>query len=143
MADSKDDFRHATEGDVTSILGRRDRTRGDLHVSGGLRVDGVVRGNIEPGGNDAAVLVSPGGHVEGRIRAQRVRVEGHVTGAMIIEGHVDVMARAVIEGDISYGSMSIAPGAVVNGRVRCNIERDPQVEPTPRPVRPVSAAAAE
>jgi len=143
MADSRDGFRHATEEDVTSILGRRDRTRGDVHVSGGLRVDGVVRGNIEPGGNDAAVLVSPGGHVEGRIRAQRVRVEGHVSGSMIIEGHVDVMPRAVIEGDISYGSMSIAAGAVVNGRVHCNIERDPPVEASPRPVHPVRPAAAD
>ena len=54
MASDRIDVRHATDSDITTTLGRADRTRGDFHVGGGLRVLGVVRGNVEPVSAEAA-----------------------------------------------------------------------------------------
>ena len=119
MADKPLEVRHASESDITTLLGRQDRTRGDLHIGGGVRVQGVVRGNIEPGGEQCAVIVSRGGVVQGDIHASRARVEGSVTGTLRIEGHLDVIAGAVIDGDVTYGSMSIEAGARVEGHLRC------------------------
>lgn len=119
MADTPTPVRYATDSDITSILGRRDRTRGDLLVGGGVRVNGIVRGNIEPVGDDCAVIVSTGGQVKGDMRVARARIDGSVTGAIDIEGHLEVTAGAVIDGDITYGSMSVEAGARVNGHVRC------------------------
>ncbi len=110
-----DEFRHATEADITSSVGQRDRTRGDFHVGGGLRVDGVVRGNILASGDDASLVVSPNARVEGDVHVARARIEGHVTGSVTVTGHVDVIDGGVIEGDVHYGSMAIASGARVNG----------------------------
>jgi len=117
MADSRDGFRHATDGDITTILGKRDRTRGDLHVTGGVRVDGVVRGNIEPVSIDAAVIVSRTGSVQGNIHVHRARIDGRVKGNILTEGHLDLTSSAVIEGRVSYGSLSIEAGADVNGEL--------------------------
>ncbi|MDZ7747803.1 MAG: polymer-forming cytoskeletal protein [Halofilum sp. (in: g-proteobacteria)] len=119
MAQSAFEVRHASDNDVTTVLGRQDRTRGDLHVGGGVRVQGVVRGNIEPVSDQCTVIVSEGGHVQGNVHASRARVDGAVTGALSIDGHLDVSATAVIDGDITYGSMSIESGARVDGHVRC------------------------
>lgn len=119
MAETALEVRHASDNDVTTVLGRQDRTRGDLHIGGGVRVQGVVRGNIEPVGDQCTVIVSPGGHVRGNVHAARARVDGNVTGALSIEGHLDVSSGAVIDGDITYGSMSIEAGARVEGYVRC------------------------
>lgn len=110
-----DDFRHASDADITSIIGVRDRTRGDCHVGGGLRVDGVVRGNVLASSDDAALIVSPNARIEGDIHVTRARLDGHITGTVTVDGHLDVRAGAVIEGDVRYGSMAIEPGASVTG----------------------------
>jgi len=117
MPASRDGFRHASDDDITSILGQRDRTRGDLHVTGGVRVDGVVRGNIEPVSVESAVIVSRTGSVQGNIRVQRARVAGRVKGDLVVDGHLDLLASAVVEGNVSYGSMTIEAGADVNGQL--------------------------
>lgn len=119
MADKPLEVRRVTDADITTVLGRQDRTRGDLHLGGGVRVNGVVRGNIEPAADGCAVIVSAGGYVEGDVHVARARIDGSVSGALNIEDHLEVTAGAVIDGDITYGSMSIEAGASVNGYVRC------------------------
>lgn len=115
MSERSDGFRHARTDDVTSVLASRDRVRGDFHVAGGLRVDGVLNGNIERGGPGSAVIISPTGFVKGDLRAGCVRVEGHVRGSLAVDGHVDLVSTAVVEGDIRYGSITINAGAAVVG----------------------------
>ena len=120
MAEKPLEVRHASDSDITTVLGRQDRVRGDVHVAGGLRVDGIVRGNIEPGGKDSCVIVSTGGRVEGDIHAARVRMDGSVAGNLHVEGHLDVSSEAVIDGNVTYGSMTIAEGARIDGRLQCS-----------------------
>lgn len=110
-----DDFRHASDADITSIIGVRDRIRGDFHVGGGLRVDGVIRGNVVAASDDAVLIVSPNARIEGDIHVVRARLDGHVTGTVTVDGHLDVRAGAIIEGDVRYGSMAIHPGAAITG----------------------------
>lgn len=110
-----DEFRHANDGDMTSTIGQRDRTRGDFHVGGGLRVEGVVRGNILASDDDASLIVRPRARVEGDVRIGRARIEGHVTGTVTVTGHLDIVDGGVVEGDVHYGSIAIAAGARVTG----------------------------
>lgn len=110
-----DEFRHATASDITSTLGRCDRARGDLHVRGGLRVEGVVRGNIVAADEQASLIVAPGARVEGDVQIGRARIEGHVTGTVTVTGHLDIDDGGVVEGDVHYGSVAIACGARVTG----------------------------
>lgn len=117
MGERSQQFRHAGVEDITSILASRDRVRGDFHVAGGLRIDGVLHGNVEPSGPDSVVIVARGAYVEGRIRALCVRIEGHVKGPLRVDGHIDIAASAEIEGDIEYGSIAIEAGASVTGRL--------------------------
>lgn len=119
MADKPLEVRRASDSDISTVLGRQDRSRGDLHIGGGVRVDGVVRGNIEPSSDHCSVIVSAGGHVEGDIHAGRARIDGTVTGNLRIDGHLDVSAGAVITGDIAYGSMTVEAGGRIDGRIRC------------------------
>lgn len=119
------DFRHASDAEITSIIGVRDRTRGDCHVGGGLRVDGVVRGNVVASSDDAVLIVSPNARIEGDIHVTRARLDGHITGTVTVDGHLDVRAGAVVEGDVRYGSMAIETGASITGTLTAlRIEMD-------------------
>lgn len=110
-----DEFRHANDADMTSWIGRRDRTRGDFHVGGGLRVEGVVRGNILAADDDAGVIVGPGARIEGDVHIGRARIEGRVSGSVTVTGHLDILDGGVVEGDVHYGSIAIVAGARVTG----------------------------
>lgn len=112
---------HALPGgsEVTSTIGRKDRVRGELHVGGCVRIEGIVRGSIEPIGDDARAIIVHGAHLEGRVRLHSIWIEGEVVGDIEASGHVDIAPGAVVHADISYGSLSIGAGAEVVGRLHC------------------------
>lgn len=120
MTDTPIHVRHAVDSDVTSVLSKEDRTRGDLRIGGCVRVEGVVCGDIEPVSDHAAVIIGKDGFVEGNIHVRRARVDGRVYGSITVDGHLDVTATAIIEGDLVYDSIRVEPGAWIEGRARCS-----------------------
>lgn len=105
--------------EVTSTIGAQDRIRGELHVGGCVRIDGVVRGDIEHIGPRAGVILGPGGHVRGNVRLHSIWIEGQLIGTIEADGHVDIAPGAVVHADIAYGTLRIGAGAEVSGRLRC------------------------
>lgn len=112
-------IRRPSAAEITSIIGAEDRVRGELHVSGCARIDGVIRGNVERHGNLACAIVGASGHVRGDIHVHSIWIEGQVIGTIEATGHVEIAATATVEADISYGTLGIAAGAQVSGRLRC------------------------
>lgn len=111
--------RRPTAAEITSVIGAEDRIRGELHVSGCARIDGVIRGSVERQGYQACAVVGTSGHVRGDIHVHSIWIEGQVVGTVEATGHVEIAATATVEADISYGTLSIAAGAQVSGRLRC------------------------
>lgn len=136
MSHTLTQVRRAVDGDVTSLLSKEDRTRGDLRIGGCVRVDGVVCGDIEPVSEHAAVIIGPEGFVEGNIHVHRARVEGRIYGSIRVDGHLEVLSTAIIEGDLAYDSLSVEPGAWIDGRAACTRSgvADDDEEPTVRAI---------
>jgi len=119
MSRSQQPPRAPGPAEVTSTIGARDRIRGELHVGGCVRIDGVIRGDIEHIGPDARVIVGTGGYVQGDVRVHSIWIRGQVLGKIEAAGHVDIAADAVVHADITYGTLRIGAGAAVTGRLRC------------------------
>ena len=83
---------------VDTIVGQQTQVDGDLHFTGGLHIDGRVRGNVIAGEGSTSVLtVSEHGSIEGDVRVPNVILNGSVTG------------------DVHYNLIEMAMGAEVNG----------------------------
>lgn len=54
-------------------------------------------------------------HIKGHVEAHAARLAGHIEGA-ISAGELIIEESARIIGDVSYDSISVAPGAHVDGR---------------------------
>lgn len=119
MSKSPQTPRSPGPGEVTSTIGAQDRVRGDLHVGGCVRIDGVVRGDIDHIGPGAVAIIGPRGHVRGNVRLHSIWVEGQLVGDIQAEGHVEIAPGAVVSADIAYGTLRISAGAEVNGHLRC------------------------
>src|SRR6188508_2286952 len=80
---------------IDSLIGATTRIEGNVFFSGGLRVDGAVRGNV------AALPDQPGTLVV----SEHARIDG------------EVQANSRVKGDIHYKSIEIQQGAVIEGRL--------------------------
>ena len=89
---------------------------GDLHFTGGLHVDGKVKGCVIAEDDSAAVVrISDHGVIEGEVRAPNVIINGQVMGDVYSSEHVELAANAVVNGTVHYNLIEMVMGAQVNG----------------------------
>lgn len=100
----------------TTLISKNTEVVGDIHFSGELHIEGTLRGNIYvKDGGDAFLDVAENGVVEGQIKVSRVRINGHVVGDVHSDKHVELAAKAVVEGNVNYHLIEMVKGAQVNG----------------------------
>jgi len=103
---------------VDTIIGQQTRIEGDVHFSGGLHVDGRIKGNIIAVDASASLLtVSEHGDIEGDVRVPTVILNGTVTGDVHSEERIELAAKAKVNGNVYYTLIEMAMGAAVNGNL--------------------------
>lgn len=126
--------------DVT-LISVKAEINGDIRVSGGLHVDGRIKGNIlaDPD-SSAAVRISDKGMVEGEIRAPNIVINGEVKGDVYSSDHVELAKKAVVTGDVHYVMMEMVMGAKVNGKL---LHVAPEKGKKTKPVQPEASDTPE
>jgi len=103
---------------IDCLIGAGTTVSGDVSFSGGLRIDGVVRGNVTTAnGETGTLVVSEQARVDGEINVSHVVVNGTVNGPVSAKDYLELQAKARIVGDIEYKTLEMHLGAVVQGRL--------------------------
>jgi cytoskeletal protein CcmA (bactofilin family) len=103
---------------IESLIGTGTRVDGHISFTGGLRIDGFVRGNVSSeGGAPATLVISEKATISGEVRVTHVIVNGQVDGPVFAGELLELHAGARITGDVSYKTLEMQPGAVVDGRL--------------------------
>jgi len=103
---------------IDSLIGATTRIEGNLFFSGGLRVDGTVRGNVAALPDQPGTLVlSEHARIEGEVQAAHVVINGTVNGPVHAAESLELQAGSRVKGDVHYKSIEIVRGAVVEGRL--------------------------
>ena len=103
---------------IDTLIGVDTRIEGDLHFSGGLRVDGAIRGNVsEQNGTPSTLILGEHGKIEGAITAAKIVLVGKVTGLVKSSQFIELQATARIVGDLYYKSLEMHTGAVIEGKL--------------------------
>ncbi len=103
---------------IDSLIGATTRIEGNVFFSGGLRVDGAVRGNIAGLPDQPATLVvSEQARIDGEVQAAHVVVNGTINGSVDARETLELQAGSRVTGDIHYKSIEIQQGAVIEGRL--------------------------
>lgn len=118
-----------------SYVGRNSTIEGHIVCEGELHIDGSVRGRIRA----QLCVVDRHGVVYGDISGEVIHVRGRVIGP--IQGSaVYIYSGAHIEGDVYNDTLSIEPGAYVDGAIRHNPQ---MVQTHPRPAAAPAETPAE
>ena len=103
---------------IDTLIGVDTRIEGDLHFSGGLRVDGAIRGNVsEQSSTPSTLILGEHGKIEGAITAAKIVLVGKVTGPVKSSQFIELQATARIVGDLYYKSLEMHTGAVIEGKL--------------------------
>jgi cytoskeletal protein CcmA (bactofilin family) len=103
---------------IDCLIGTGTTIEGNIIFTGGLRVDGRVRGDvISADGKPGTLVLSEQAQIEGEIRVSHVVINGTVIGPVHAAEYVELQAKANVTGDVHYKTMEIQLGAVVQGRL--------------------------
>lgn len=110
--------KRSTQKRIDSLIGAGTVVRGDVTFTGGLRIDGHVQGNVTAANGEAATLVvSEQALVDGEIHVAHVVVNGTVNGPVTADEHLELQPKARIVGDVSYRTVEMHVGAMIEGRL--------------------------
>lgn len=109
---------------IDTLIGSGTVLSGDLTFTGGLRIDGHIKGNVIASDTKQGTLVlSESGVIEGDISVPHLVINGSVTGQVESTGRLELQKNAKIEGDIHYRSMEMELGSAVNGALVSKTEK--------------------
>lgn len=103
---------------VDTLIGRNTEVLGDVRFTGGLHVDGVVKGRVVASEDEhAALSISEGGKVEGDVRVPHLILNGTVEGDVVASQGIVLSSKARVNGNVFYNVLEMNAGATVNGQL--------------------------
>jgi len=103
---------------IDSLIGAGTTVEGDVTFTGGLRIDGTIRGQVSTVDNQPATLVvSEQAKIEGEVRVSHVVINGAVKGPVIANDYLELQAKARVNGDVTYRTLEMHVGAIVQGKL--------------------------
>ncbi len=107
------------KGRIDSLIGTGTVIEGNIRFTGGLRIDGEVRGNVEAaeGASSSMLVLSEQARIEGAVSVAHLVTNGTIVGQVTISESLEMQSRAKIVGDVDYALIEMHQGAVIEGRL--------------------------
>lgn len=110
--------RHLTPRDTReskeSVIAGDITITGKIDGAGHVRLAGRFEGDVNIEGN---LIVDPGAKLTGSVRAKAVTISGEIEGNIESAQSVELMATGVLSGDLKAGTLTVASGSRMRGRV--------------------------
>jgi len=97
----------------TTVISPSSKLEGSIETDGALIVDGSMTGTIKCG----SLEIMENGNVEAHVEAETASVAGSFEGEMICMGRLTFFRTGKVKGEISYGTLSIESGGMLDGNV--------------------------
>lgn len=106
---------------LSSLIADDVEITGDLHFSGGIRIDGCIKGNVIARGAEgqtrALLVLSDKGRIEGGVICGDAVINGTVTGDLEVEHLLELQSNARVSGTVRYRHLQMDVGAALRGQL--------------------------
>lgn len=104
---------------INSLIGAGTVVEGSIRFTGGLRIDGEVKGAVEAsdGASASVLVVSEHARVEGAVKVAHLVSNGVIVGPVSVSDSLELQFKARIVGDVEYALIEMHQGAVIEGRL--------------------------
>lgn len=129
---------------IDSLVGVKTDIKGDIVFSGGLRVDGKIKGNITAKGDGNSTLVlSEHAVVLGNVTVPHIIVNGTIKGNVRAAERIEMQHKGEITGDVYYKVIEMAMGATVNGNMVREVGEGGRDKATVTRLKPVTGGTED
>ena len=97
-----------------SVISEGFSLTGDIVSNGILHIEGKITGKIKADN----INIGPSGQVEGELVCDTLHIKGLFSGSAVC-GELVVSDRAAIKGSVTYRSITISRGALIQGQFLC------------------------
>ena len=97
---------------INTIIGPRAMITGNVTVSGFLRIDGDIDGNVQTQGR---VIIGEEARIRGNIRAASVSVGGVVQGDIIAPDYVVILSSGMVVGSVLTKKLRVDDDVILHG----------------------------
>jgi cytoskeletal protein CcmA (bactofilin family) len=103
---------------IETLVGHSIEIDGDLNFSGGLHLDGKIKGNVTAeNGTQSVLVVSEQGCITGDVSVPYAVINGTIKGNVYASEKLELSHKACITGNVHYSNLEMASGASVNGNM--------------------------
>lgn len=107
------------QGRIDSLIGAGTSIDGSVRFSGGLRIDGEVKGSVmaAEAASASTLVVSDQARIEGEVSVAHLVLNGTIVGPVKVAGSLEMQPKAKIVGDVTYAAIEMHQGAIIEGRL--------------------------
>ena len=91
-------------GIIGTIIGEDTHIKGEIKSNGSLRIDGLMDGNADVGGE---VYIGEKSAVKGNVSGKKIIIAGQVNGSVLSQESVEIKKNGKIFGDISGNTLIV------------------------------------
>jgi len=123
--------------EIVSILGEGTEITGEVSLTSGLRVEGVVKGKVR---SDTILVIGASGKMDAEINVRRISIDGEFRGTIRSSERVEIHKDGKVFGEIYTPCLIIEAGALFEGRCNMSEGKDADVKDTAIGVKPADPA---
>ena len=112
-------FNNKKQPAIRSLIANGSHITGNIRFTDGLRIDGVMVGDISAEeGRSSLLVISETASVTGAVHADHIIISGSVSGLVHAAVLLELQPKARIRGDVHYAALEMHQGAIIDGDLR-------------------------
>ena len=101
---------------ITTLIDKDIVISGDTAYTGGIRVDGKIKGNLKVHGEEGSLLIMGlGSKITGDVEVEKAIINGEINGNVKCHDYLELNTNAIVNGSIEYDIIEIHEGSKING----------------------------
>lgn len=106
-------FQALEDVSINTLVGSGSFIRGELKISGFIRIDGDIDGNIQASGR---VIVGENARIRGDVNSRLITIGGVIQGDVIAPEGVTILATGMVLGAVLTKKLQIEDTVILNGK---------------------------
>lgn len=103
-----------------TVIAQGVRVEGEFSSEGNVTIEGEVSGTVRTAKD---LRVGPAARIQADVAAENAVVAGIIHGNVTVTGRLELLESSQVVGDIGAGTLSVAAGAKLSGRISMDAER--------------------
>ena len=104
---------------ITTLIDKDIVISGDTTYTGGIRVDGKIKGNLKVHGDEGSLLIMGyGSTITGDVEVEKAIINGEINGNVKCNDYLELNTNAIVNGSIEYDIIEVQEGAKITGDLK-------------------------